>query len=316
MSIVKEVQKKNPNMVKDIKLKVLDKLGEIKYEYVHEKEDSQKYKDFVKATVKKEGYESFADIPKDKIDDFWKVVDKGWNSEDEAGKDGEVTEAIYYQNDSVTIQIDKDNFIEIYDNKEVIAYPKKQAQRGLMFKNLKDLNSYISKYFDIVVSDSEYKKIESKILNEAGKDSFMNKIKTYISKEDYNKYNFKVSQSKKSIQLTFDDSADAEDYYDIIYDFSKDNDLKIKISGDIIILNEATKRDWKTIINKAENILDKNNLKYQYVKAKGDNSYEIALSDSKDGEKLKKIFDNYNKDAWFPIKYTQKEEVFFTINLV
>ena len=39
MSIVKEVQKKNPNMVKDIKLKVLDKLGEIKYEYVHEKED-------------------------------------------------------------------------------------------------------------------------------------------------------------------------------------------------------------------------------------------------------------------------------------
>ena len=49
---------------------------------------SKDYKEFVKYMVKREGYESFTDIPKDKLDDFWKVVDSKYNSKAEIGKDG------------------------------------------------------------------------------------------------------------------------------------------------------------------------------------------------------------------------------------
>lgn len=58
-------------------------------------EESQEYKDFVKQMVKKKGYESFDDIPKDKLDDFWNAVDKEWNSDSEPGKDGKVDEKYY-----------------------------------------------------------------------------------------------------------------------------------------------------------------------------------------------------------------------------
>lgn len=49
---------------------------------------SKDYKEFVKYMVKKEGYESFADIPSDELDDFWKLVDSKYNSKAEKGKDG------------------------------------------------------------------------------------------------------------------------------------------------------------------------------------------------------------------------------------
>ena len=61
-------------------------------EYFNEAKSDSKYQDFVKQMLKKKGYDSIADIPKDKKDDFFNDIDKQWNAEHEPGKDGKVSE--------------------------------------------------------------------------------------------------------------------------------------------------------------------------------------------------------------------------------
>lgn len=47
------------------------------------KEEDSDYQKYFKAMLKKHGYESPADIPDDKKDDFFNAVDRGWEAEDE-----------------------------------------------------------------------------------------------------------------------------------------------------------------------------------------------------------------------------------------
>lgn len=48
-------------------------------------EDTE-YQTYFKQQLKKAGYDSPADIPDDKKDDFFKKVDAGWKSKDEKGE--------------------------------------------------------------------------------------------------------------------------------------------------------------------------------------------------------------------------------------
>ena len=62
--------------------------GIIEYYEEFINESDEEYDKFVQDTLKDKGYDSVADIPKDEIDDFWIEIDKGYNAENEPGKDG------------------------------------------------------------------------------------------------------------------------------------------------------------------------------------------------------------------------------------
>lgn len=50
--------------------------------------DDKEYDVYFAKMLKKNGYKSVGDIPKDKKDDFFKAVDKGWKSDDEGSNEG------------------------------------------------------------------------------------------------------------------------------------------------------------------------------------------------------------------------------------
>lgn len=58
-----------------------------------EKESDNEYQKYVRSIMKKKGIENIADLDKDEKKAFFDEIDAGWNSEDEAGKDGKIDEA-------------------------------------------------------------------------------------------------------------------------------------------------------------------------------------------------------------------------------
>jgi hypothetical protein len=71
--------------------KVADKLATVR-PTIFKEEDDTKYQEYFKAQLKKHGYDSPADIPDDKKDDFFNAVDKGYKAKDEENDDTDVTE--------------------------------------------------------------------------------------------------------------------------------------------------------------------------------------------------------------------------------
>lgn len=64
--------------------KVADRLAtERQTIFKEEAESDTKYQEYFKSQLKKHGYDSPADIPADKKDDFFDAVDKGYKSKDE-----------------------------------------------------------------------------------------------------------------------------------------------------------------------------------------------------------------------------------------
>ena len=124
------------------------------------------YKEFFKGMLKKYKIKSPSELSKEDKVKFYDEIDAGWDAENETDLDESKLNEKWWMNKEVASyefkNADKD-FFEIWDDKMVIAYPKKVAQRGITFKTLDELNKYLAKYFDYSVTEEDYKKIQSKL---------------------------------------------------------------------------------------------------------------------------------------------------------
>ena len=91
---VKSASWSNANQVfaEIMQQKVADRLASERQTIFKEEADDTKYQEYFRSMLKKHGYDSPADIPDDKKDDFFNAVDKGYKAKDESTKVGKLTE--------------------------------------------------------------------------------------------------------------------------------------------------------------------------------------------------------------------------------
>lgn len=85
---VKSASWSNANQVfaEIMQQKVADRLASERQTIFKEEADDTKYQEYFRSMLKKHGYDSPADIPDDKKDEFFKSVDAGYQAKDESWK--------------------------------------------------------------------------------------------------------------------------------------------------------------------------------------------------------------------------------------